>query len=144
VLEFPLPSSCLFILHFLPPCNIFLHLWLFFAIRSIHQEAQVVKLDCSCTSGFTDCSCLLIISISIVSCTSGLLRLQLSSTNYQVQLLAVLPDFSGFKCLLPIFKFNCNCTSGLLRLQLFYTVSYFKLNGFFGIFIWLSRSNYLS
>jgi hypothetical protein len=104
VLEFPLPSSCIFFLHVLPPCNIILHLWLFFAIGSIHQESQAVKFNCSCTS--------------------GLLRLQLSSTIFQVQLLAVLPDFSGFNCLLPIFKFNCNCTSGLLRLQL--TTTFFK------------------
>jgi hypothetical protein len=94
VIEFPLPSPC----SFLPPCNIFLHLWLFFSSGSIHQEAQAVKFNCSCTS--------------------GLLRVQLSSTNFQVQLLAVLPDLSGFNCLLPTFKFNCNCTSGLLRLQL--------------------------
>jgi hypothetical protein len=79
VIEFPLPSSCPFFLHFLPPCIIFLHLWLFFAIGSIHQEAQAVKFNCSCTS--------------------GLLRLQLSSTDFQVQLLGVLPDFSGFNCL---------------------------------------------
>jgi hypothetical protein len=98
LLEFPLPSSCIFFLHFLPPCNIFLYLWLFFAIGSIHQETQAVKFNCSCTS--------------------GLLRLQLFSTNFQVQLLAVLQDFSGFNCLLPNFKFICNCTSGLLRLQL--------------------------
>jgi hypothetical protein len=44
--------------------------------------------------------------------------LQLSSTNFQLQLLAVLPDFSCFNCLLPTSNFNCNCTSGLLRLQL--------------------------
>jgi hypothetical protein len=43
---------------------------------------------------------------SIVNCTSGLLRLQLSSTNFHVQLLAVLQDFSGFNCLLPTFKCN--------------------------------------
>jgi hypothetical protein len=101
VLEFPLPVSCLFFFQRIPPCNIFLHLWLFFAIRGIHQEAQAVKFDCSFTS--------------------GLLRIQLSFTNFQVQLLAVLPDFSGFNCLLPTFKFNCNCTYGLLRLQLFST-----------------------
>jgi hypothetical protein len=83
VLEFPLPSSCLFFLHFLPPCNIFLHLWLFFAIGSIHQEAQANKFK--------------------FSCTSGLLRLQLSSTNFQVQLLAIPPDFLGFNCLLSYF-----------------------------------------
>jgi hypothetical protein len=116
VLEFPLPSYCLFFLHFLPSCNIFLHLWLSFAIGSIHEEVQAVKFNCSCTS--------------------GLLRLQLSSTNFQVQLLAILPDFSGFNCLLPIFKFNCNCTSGLLRLQLSSTFFLnFKLNGFFSEFL---------
>jgi hypothetical protein len=86
VLEFPLPVSCLFsFLHFLPPCNIFLLLWLFFAIGSIHQEAQAVKFNCSCASGFTDCSYLLPISSSIVSCTSG---------------------FTDCSFLLPFFKFN--------------------------------------
>jgi hypothetical protein len=116
VLEFPLPSSCPFFLHFLPPCIIFLHLWLFFAIGSIHQEAQAVKFNCSCTS--------------------GLLRLKLSSTNFQVQLIAVIQDFSGFNCLLRIFKFNCNCTSGLLRLQLSSTFFYFQVQRlfFFGVF----------
>jgi hypothetical protein len=121
VLEFSLPSSCIFFLHSLPPCNIFLHLWLFLATGSIHQEAQAVKFNCSCTS--------------------GLLRLQMSSTNFQVQLLAVLPDFSGFNCLLPTFKFNCNCTSGLLRLQLSSTFVFkFQVQRlyFFGVFIWLS------
>jgi hypothetical protein len=108
VLEFPIPSSCIFFLHFLPPCNIFLHLWLFLATGSIHQETQAVKFNCSCTS--------------------GLLRLQLSSTKFQVQLLVVLLDFSGFNCLLPSFKFNCNCTSGLLRLQLSSTFFNFKFN----------------
>jgi hypothetical protein len=61
------------------------------------------------------------LSSSIVSCTSGHLMLQLSSSIFQVQLLAVLQDFSGFNCLLQFFKFNCNCTSELLRLQLFST-----------------------
>jgi hypothetical protein len=117
VLEFPLPASWLLFLHFLPRCNIFLHLWLFFAIGSIHQKAQAVKFNCSCTS--------------------GLLRLQLSSTNFQVQLLAVLPDFSGFNCLLPSFKFNCNCTSGLLRLQL--SSTFFLISSSTGFF----RSFYL-
>jgi hypothetical protein len=100
VLEFPLPSSCSFFLHFFPPCNIFLLLWLFFAIGSIHQEFQAVKFNYSCTSGFADCSCLLPSFNSIVSCTSGLLRLQLSSANFQVQMLAVLPDYSGYNCFL--------------------------------------------
>jgi hypothetical protein len=115
VLEFPLPSSCPFFLHFLPPCNIFLHLWLFFVIGSTHQEAQAIKFNCSCTS--------------------GLLRLQLYSTNFQVQLLGVLTDYSGFNCLLSTFKFNCNCNSGLLRLQLSSTFFFnFKFNGFFSEF----------
>jgi hypothetical protein len=131
VLEFPLPSSCPFFLYFLPPCIIFLHLWLFFAIGSIHQESQAVKFNCSCNS--------------------GLLRLQLSSTNFQVQLLAVLPDFSGFNYLLPTFKFNCNYTSGLLRLQLSSTFFLFQVQRlfFFGVFFiiniyLLSLSNSLS
>jgi hypothetical protein len=138
MLEFPLPAFCLFFLHFLhflPPCNIFLHLWLFCAIGRIHQQAHAVKFNYSCTSWFTDYSCLLLFSSSIVSCTSGLLRLQLYSTNYQVQLLAVLMNFSGLNCLLPILKLNCNCTSGLLRLQSFSTVlNFFKFNGFLSVF----------
>jgi hypothetical protein len=112
VLEFPLPSSCIFFLHWIPLCNIFVLLWLFFAIGSIHQEAQTVKFNCSCTS--------------------GLLRLQLSYTNYKFQLLAILQDISGFNCLLRFFL-------------------YFKFNGvFFGFFYliiniyFLSLSNSLS
>jgi hypothetical protein len=120
VLEFPLPSSCLF---FLPPCIIFLHLCLFFAIGSIHQETQAVKFNCSCTS--------------------GLLRLQLSSTNFQVQLLAVLPDISGFNCLLPTFKLNCKCTSGLLRLQLSFTFFFQVQRLFFSEFFYLIINNNL-
>jgi hypothetical protein len=130
VLEFPLPDSCLFFLHFLLPCNILFLLWLFFAIGSIHLEAQVVKFNCSCTSGFTDCSCtsgftdfscpsgftdcscLLPISSSIVSCTSGLLRLQLSSSIFLSSIV--------------------NCTSGILRLQLFSTV--FEISSSTGFF----------
>jgi hypothetical protein len=124
VLEFPLPSSCLFFLHHLPPCSIFLHLWQFFAIRSMHQEAQAVKFNCSCTSGFTGCSYFLPSLKFNCSCTSGLPRLQLSSTVFQVQLLAyfrtsqasfvfyhfsssivtVLPDFSGYNCFLRFFS----------------------------------------
>jgi hypothetical protein len=126
VLEFPFPSSCLFFLHYLPSYNIFLHLWLFFAIGSIHQEAQAVKFNCSCTS--------------------GLHRLQLSSSIFQVQLLAVIQDFSGFNCLLQFFKLNCNCTSGLLRLQLFSTI--FKISSstvvFFRILILVINIYFLS
>jgi hypothetical protein len=88
VLEFLLPSPCPFFLHFLPTCIIFLHFWLFFAIRSIHQETQAVKFNCSCAS--------------------GLLRLQLSSTNFQFQLLDVLPDYSGYNCLLRFLNFKFN------------------------------------
>jgi hypothetical protein len=99
-------TSCLFFLHFLSHCNIFLLLWLFFAIGSIHQEAQAVKFSCSCTSSFTDCSCILLISSSIVSCSSGLLWIQLSSNVFQVQLLAVLPDISGYNCFLHFFQFQ--------------------------------------
>jgi hypothetical protein len=59
-------------------------------------------------------------------------RLQLSSTIFQVQLLAVLQESSCYIFLLPIFKFSCNCTSGLLRLQLFSTFfDHFKFNGWF-------------
>jgi hypothetical protein len=129
VLEFALPFSCPFFLHFIPFCNIFLHLCLYFAIGNIHQETQAVKFNCICTSGFTDCSCLLLtsnfnfylyfrtcqasivfsqLSSSIVSCTSGLLRLQLSSSIFQVQLLSVLPDYSGYNCFLRFFNFNFN------------------------------------
>jgi hypothetical protein len=143
VLEFPLLASCLFFLHFLPSFNIFLFLWLFFAIGSIRQEAQAVKLN--------------------------VVVLQTSQTavvfyQVQVQLLAVLPDFSGFNYLLPtfkfncwlyfrtsqasivyfhFFKFNCNCTSGLLSLQSVSTI--LKSRRFYvsnQSFICLSKSNY--
>jgi hypothetical protein len=127
----------------LPPCNIFLHFWLFFAVGSIHQEAQAVKFNCSCTSDFTDCSCLLLISSSIVSCTSGLLRLQLSSSIFSSSIVSctsgllrlklssifsssivtVLPDNSGYNCFLCFF---------------------FKFNGFFRSFLCLSTSKYLA
>jgi hypothetical protein len=70
-------------------------------------------------------------------------RLQLSSTIFQIRLLAVIQDFSGFNCLLPIFKFNCNCTSRLLMLQLFSMALFSSSTIFFGVFIWLSTSNYL-
>jgi hypothetical protein len=100
----PLPASCIFFFHCLPPCNIFLLIWLFSAIGSIHQEAQAVKFNCSCTSALTDFSCLLPITSSIFSCTSGLLRLKLSSSIYQVQLLALLLDYSGYNCFLRFFS----------------------------------------
>jgi hypothetical protein len=96
--------SCLFFLYLLDPCNISLFLWLFFAIGSIHQEAQAAKFNYSRTSGFKDCFYLLPFSTSIVSCTSGLLRLQISSKNFQVQLLDVLPDFSGNNYCLHAFQ----------------------------------------
>jgi hypothetical protein len=83
VLEFPLPSSCIFFLNFLPPCIIFLHLWLFFVIGSIHQETQAIKFNCSCTS--------------------VLLRLQLSSSIFSSSIVTVLPDYSGYNCLLRFF-----------------------------------------
>jgi hypothetical protein len=84
------------------------------------------------------------LSSSIVICTLGVLRLQLSSIIFQVHLLAVLPDFSGFDCLLPIFNFNYNCTPGLLRLQLFSTFFSSSTTAFFGVLFWLSTSNYLA
>jgi hypothetical protein len=69
-------------------------------------------------------------------------RLQLSSTNFQVQLLAVLPNFSGFNCLLPAFKFNCNCTSVPLRLQL--SSTFFQGQRlFFSEFLYLINNIYL-
>jgi hypothetical protein len=127
VLEFPLPVSCLFFVHWLPPCKIFLHLWQCFAIGSIHQEAQAFKFNYSCTSGFTDCSCLLPtfklnsylyfrtsqasivfyqIPSSIVSCTFGLLRLQLSSSIFSSSIVTVLPEYSGYNCFLRFLKFQ--------------------------------------
>jgi hypothetical protein len=110
VLKSLFPSFCLFFLQFLPPCNIFMLLCLFFAIGSIHQEAQVVKFNCSCTSGFISSQA------SIVFYQS------------QVQLLAAITDFSGFNCLLPFFKFNYNFISGILRLKLFlWFLNYFQV-----------------
>jgi hypothetical protein len=143
VLEFTLPSSCIFFLHFLCSCNIFLHLCLFFAIGSIRQEAQAVKLNCSCTSGFTDCSYLLPFSSSIVSCNSGLFRLQLPSTIFQIQLLAVLQDFSGFNCLLPIFEFNCYLYFRTSQVTIvFYVFS--KFNGCFSFRVLFGYQHLLS
>jgi hypothetical protein len=76
------------------------------AVGIIHQKAQAVKFNCSCTSVFTECSCILLIS-SLIDCNSGDLRLQFSSTNFQVQLIAVLPDYSGYNYFLHFFiKFN--------------------------------------
>jgi hypothetical protein len=107
VLEFLLPSSFHFFFYFLPLCIILLRICLFFAIGSIHQEAQAVNFNCSCTSGFTDCICLLpYFQNSIVSCTSGLLRLQLSSTKYQVQVIAVLQNYLGYNYFLRFLKFQ--------------------------------------
>jgi hypothetical protein len=115
VLECPLPSSCPFFLHFHPPCNIFLHLWLFFAIGGIHQEAQTVKFSCSCTSGFTDCSCLL--------------------PTFKFGCLLYFRTSQASIVFFHISKFNCNCTSGLLRLQLFSTFFLiFKFYVFFSEF----------
>jgi hypothetical protein len=119
VLEFPLPDSCIFFLHLLPPCNIFLHIWLFFAMGSIHQEAQSIKFNCNCTSDFTDYSYLLQISSSIAIVLQVL-----------TDCICLLPFFN-FKCYLylrtfqasivfyQVFKLNCNRNSGLFRLQLF-------------------------
>jgi hypothetical protein len=146
VIEVPLPSSCLSFLHFFPPCNIFLLLWLFLqlevSIRKLKLSGSIaVVLQASQTAVF-----FYHLSSSIVSCTSGLLRLQFSSTIFQVQLLAVLPDFSGFNCLLPIVKFNCNCTSGLLRLQLSSTSFWISSSTvvFFSEFFCLSTFNYFA
>jgi hypothetical protein len=122
VLEFPLPSSCLFFLHFLPPCNIFLLLWLFFNRKY--------------PSGSSSCQVQLQLYFRLH-------RLQLSSTFFQVQLLTVLQDFSGFNCLLQTINLNfylyfrtsqasivfyqlpssiVSCTSRLIRLQLISTI----------------------
>jgi hypothetical protein len=96
-------TSCLFLLCLLLPYNIFLFHCLCFATWSIHQETQAVKFNCICTSGLTDCSCLLSITNSIVSCTSELVRLQLSSTNFSSSIVTVLQDISGYNHLLHFF-----------------------------------------
>jgi hypothetical protein len=77
--------------HFLPlipvlssSLKIFFLIRMFFSIESINQEDQDFKFNRSYTSGFTDCSCLLPVSSSIVRCNSGLLRLKFSSTIFQV------------------------------------------------------------
>jgi hypothetical protein len=49
---------------------------------------------------------------SVVSCTSGLLRLQLSATSFSSPIVTVLSDYSGYNCFLRFL---------------------IKLNGFFGI-----------
>jgi hypothetical protein len=55
--------------------------------------------------------------------------------HFQVKLLALFQDISGFNCLLPFFKFNCNCNSGLLRLQLFSTFLYQVQRGFLEFYL---------
>jgi hypothetical protein len=75
-----------------------------------------------------------------------LLRLQLSSTNFQVQLLAVLPDFSGFNCLFSYIQVQLlSVLPDYSKYSYFLHFFYFsKSTGFFGVFIWLSTSNYLA
>jgi hypothetical protein len=118
--------SVYFLSH-LPSLPSSLH-YLVFLWISIHQEAQAVKFNCSCTSGFIDCSCLLPISSKIVSCisellrlqlsstifpssivicTSGPLRLQLSSTSFSSSIVTVLPDYSDYNCFLSFFRLIC-------------------------------------
>jgi hypothetical protein len=85
------------------------------------------------------------LSVLIASCTSGLFRFQLSSTNYQVQLLPVLPDFSGFNCLLPCFQVQLQLYFRTTQVTIFFYV--FKILSstvFFGVFIWLLTSNFLA
>jgi hypothetical protein len=124
VLEFALGALCPFFLHFLPLCNIFLHLWLFFAIGSIHQEAQAKNPIAIVLQASQTGVVFYQFSSSIVSCTSGLLRIQLSSSIFSSSIVTVLPDYSGYNCFLVLF---------------------FKFYGFFfGVFIWLSTFNYLA
>jgi hypothetical protein len=140
VLEFPLPISSPFT-SFLPAsysCIFVYSLPLEVSIRKLKLSSSIVAvLQASQTAVV-----FYHLSSSIVSCTSGLLRLQLSSANFQVQLLAVLQNFSFYNCLLPIFKFDCNCTSGLLRLQ-YFSYYFIQFQRFFS-FTCLSISNYLA
>jgi hypothetical protein len=75
------------------------------------------------------------LSSSTVSCTSGLLRLHLSSFIVLSSIVTVLPDFSGFNCLLPYFQVQF--TSGLLRLQLFSTLFFQVQRLFFRSYYYL-------
>jgi hypothetical protein len=46
------------------------------------------------------------LSSSIVSCTSGLLRLQLSTSIFSISIVTILLDYSGYNCLLLFFYFK--------------------------------------
>jgi hypothetical protein len=48
------------------------------------------------------------LSSSIVSCTFGLLRLQLSSSIFSSSIVTVLPEYSGYYCFLRFFNFKFN------------------------------------
>jgi hypothetical protein len=100
---------------------------MFCAIGSIYQEAQDVKFNCSCTSGSKDCSCLLEILGLIVGCTSGLPRQKISSTIFQVQLLALLPDYSGYNIFLPIIRFNVFIEDKFQALRILASISTFLI-----------------
>jgi hypothetical protein len=73
------------------------------------------------------------LSNSIVNFTSGLLRLQLSSNYFQLELLALIKEFLKYNSTLPFSKFNYNRTSGLLRLRLFST--FFLVQRYFFTFM---------
>jgi hypothetical protein len=74
-----LPSLPSFLQHLLASLAFICH-WKYLSGSSSCQ------VHCNCTWGFTDYSCLLPFSSSVVSCTSGLFMLLLSSTIFHVQL----------------------------------------------------------
>jgi hypothetical protein len=74
--------------------------------RNIHQETQAVKFNCSCTSGFTDFSCLLLFSSSILSVLQDFSGFNCLLLFFSSSILTVLPDYSGYNCFLWFLKFQ--------------------------------------
>jgi hypothetical protein len=81
---------------------------------------------------FSGFNCLLPFSSSIVSCTSGLLRLQLSSSIFSSSIVTLFPNYSGYNCILRFFK---------LQIQRLFFSEFFDL--LINIYL-LSLSNSLS
>jgi hypothetical protein len=105
VLEFPLPASS----SFNSFASFFLAISFCFFVYSLQSEVSIrnLKLSSSIAVVFQASKTELVfyqLSSSIDSCTSGLLRLQLSSADFQVQLLAVLQEFLGFNGIIPVFQ----------------------------------------
>jgi hypothetical protein len=91
----------------------------FFRLQLSFTNYQTVKFNSSCILGFTDCSCLLPFSSSIVSFASGLIRPQLSSINFSSSIVSfasglLRPQLSSINFSSSIVSF----ISGYLRLQM--------------------------